>query len=318
MKTLITLTLALALAAPAAAHKVGLSKVELLVDDADVELTVALAKDELTPSFPAVPVALTGCALEPAGVSEVDDGDGAGVAMRFEGTCQTGTTPTLELNYLNEVSFGHRAIVVAKSDGWHADAVLTRGTSSMTLGHEVGAPVLDFIGIGVEHILIGADHLLFLFGLVLIRARGKDLLALVSAFTLAHSITLSAAALGWLALPGSVVEPIIALSVAYVGIENFFKPEMRNRWRLTFAFGLIHGFGFAGVLGEIGLPSESAGLALVLFNVGVELGQLLVLAALLPVLIWLRRRPAFEALGVPALNALVVVIGLFWFIERVL
>jgi hypothetical protein len=114
----------------------------------------------------------------------------------------------------------------------------------------------------------------------------------------------------------AIVEPLIALSIAYVGVENWFVRDAERRWLITFPFGLVHGFGFAGALREVALPTGQLPLALGAFNAGVELGQLAVLAPLLPAVIWLRKRPAFGERGVKLASAAVALLGLFWFAER--
>ena len=145
--------------------------------------------------------------------------------------------------------------------------------------------VVSFLRMGIEHILTGYDHLVFLFGLVLIGGRLRSLVGAVTAFTVAHSITLALAVLGVWAPSPRIVEPAIALSIVWVGIENFFVKNAEGRWRITFPFGLIHGFGFAGALREIELPRARVPLALVSFNLGVEVGQLAVMAVVVPLIL---------------------------------
>jgi hypothetical protein len=129
-------------------------------------------------------------------------------------------------------------------------------------------------------------------------------------------MTLAVAVLGvWTPAP-RFVEPLIALSIAYVGIENFFVASAEKRWRITFPFGLIHGFGFAGALREIELPRPQIPQALVLFNVGVEVGQLAVMAVALPLVLHLRKQKGFVPRGAFALSGAVTIAGLFWFVER--
>jgi hypothetical protein len=140
----------------------------------------------------------------------------------------------------------------------------------------------------------------------------------VTAFTIAHSISLASAVLGVWAPSSRIVEPAIALSIAYVGIENFFVKDASKRWRITFPFGLIHGFGFAGALQEIALPRASVPSALLSFNLGVEAGQLAVLAVLLPLVLFLRGRTWFEPRGVQILSGAVAVAGGIWFVSRVI
>ena len=134
---------------------------------------------------------------------------------------------------------------------------------------------------------------------------------------LAHSVTLAVAALGLWVPRADFVEPAIALSIAYVGIENCFGPEPGRRWRLTFLFGLVHGFGFAGALGEIALPPADIPLALLSFNLGVEAGQLAVLSILFPVIWWAWKRPWFERGGLAACSAMISAMGLWWFAARI-
>ncbi len=175
----------------------------------------------------------------------------------------------------------------------------------------------SMLELGVEHILTGADHLVFLFGLILVGGTFRSLLGVVSAFTLAHSITLALAALSIFAPSPLFVEPAIALSIAYVGVENFFVKNAEKRWRITFPFGLIHGFGFAGALAEIDLPRAEVPKALACFNVGVELGQLAVLAVALPVALAARRASWFGERGVKLLSIAIAVGGFVLFVVRV-
>jgi hydrogenase/urease accessory protein HupE len=171
--------------------------------------------------------------------------------------------------------------------------------------------------LGVEHILTGADHLVFLLGLVLVGGTLRALLGVVTAFTLAHSITLALATLSVVAPSPGLVEPAIALSIAYVGVENLFVRDVSKRWRITFPFGLVHGFGFAGALRQIALPRGQVPLALISFNLGVETGQLAVLTLALPSLMVLTRRsPWFEDRGVKLVSALIAVGGGALFIAR--
>jgi hydrogenase/urease accessory protein HupE len=180
-------------------------------------------------------------------------------------------------------------------------------------------PLSEYFRLGVVHILTGFDHLVFLLGVVLIATRTRSVLMAVTAFTLAHSLTLAVSVLGVASVSPRLVEPLIALSVAYVGLENFWLRDAAKRFRLTFAFGLVHGFGFAGALREIGVPQDSAAPALALFNLGVEAGQLLVLAGLWPVLLWLRssHEQQFGRL-VRVVNLVIVVLGAGWALERTL
>lgn len=174
----------------------------------------------------------------------------------------------------------------------------------------------QFVWLGVEHIFLGYDHILFLLALIVVGGRLRDLIKIVTAFTVAHSITLVLAALKLVSLPSQLIESGIALSIVYVALENFWIRKADHRWILTFFFGLVHGFGFANVLSELGLPSEGLVSSLLAFNVGVELGQICIVALLFPLTLWLARQP-FRKAVVGVISAVILVAGLGWFIERV-
>lgn len=176
----------------------------------------------------------------------------------------------------------------------------------------------SFFPLGIEHILTGYDHLLFLLALILRGGNLVSLLKIVTAFTVAHSITLALAALNIVTLPERLIEATIALSIAYVAAENLFlKRPVSHRWAVSFLFGLVHGFGFSNVLRELGLPKDGLLWSLLNFNLGVEFGQAAAIIAVLPVLIWLRRT-RFEPRTVATASAIVLIIGLTLFVERAL
>ncbi len=174
----------------------------------------------------------------------------------------------------------------------------------------------SFFPLGIEHILTGYDHLLFLLALILRGGNLIQVLKIVTAFTIAHSVTLALAALEVVALPGALVEAAIALSIAYVAAENLLpRFAMSRRWAVSFLFGLIHGFGFSSVLREIGLPKENLVLALLNFNLGVEAGQAVVVIIVLPILLKLRNR-SWEPKMVAAISSVILVVGLWLFVDR--
>jgi hydrogenase/urease accessory protein HupE len=181
------------------------------------------------------------------------------------------------------------------------------------------AVVRRFVPSGVHHILIGPDHLLFLVGLLLLGGSLRQLITVVTAFTIAHSITLSLAALNIFTPPARVVEPAIALSIIYVGADNLMVHGGRDvRAWIAFAFGLIHGFGFANVLREMDLPSRALGWSLFSFNVGVEIGQVFVVVAVATALSALRARSELAGRRLAVAGSIVVIAaGAYWFIERV-
>jgi hydrogenase/urease accessory protein HupE len=177
-----------------------------------------------------------------------------------------------------------------------------------------------FIALGFTHIVPnGLDHVLFVLGLFLLSTKWRPLLLQVTAFTVAHSITLALTMLGVVELPASIVEPLIAASIAFVAIENVMTSRMHT-WRplVVFAFGLIHGMGFAGVLREFGLPRERMITALVGFNVGVELGQLAVIVAAFAVLGWWRTRDWYRKRIVIPLSLGIAITGLVWTVQRLM
>jgi hydrogenase/urease accessory protein HupE len=202
-------------------------------------------------------------------------------------------------------------------------AILDRGRSSFEYyagtSQGVWAVIRKFIPSGIHHILIGPDHLLFLVGLLLLGGTIRQLLLVVTSFTVAHSITLSLAALNLVSPPARIIEPAIALSIVYVGADNLLARGGRDmRVWIAFAFGFIHGFGFANVLREMDLPSRALGWSLFSFNVGVEIGQLLVVVTVASVLSALRSRSELIGRKVAFAGSLVVIAaGAFWFIQRV-
>ena len=183
----------------------------------------------------------------------------------------------------------------------------------------IAAVVRRFVPAGIHHILIGPDHLLFLIGLLLVGGSIGQLLVVVSAFTVAHSITLSLAALNILSPPTRIIEPAIALSIVYVGADNLMVGRGRDvRAWIAFGFGFVHGFGFANVLREMDLPRRALGWSLFSFNVGVELGQLLVVVAVATAFAWLRARSEWAGRQLAFAGSLVVIAaGMFWFIQRI-
>ena len=208
------------------------------------------------------------------------------------------------------------------TDGKIISAVLRPGSASVAIAGESNPGVLAYLQIGVEHILFGWDHLLFVAGLVLL-VQQHQLIATATAFTLAHSITLSLAALAGVLLPGTPVEIVIALSIALIGLEAIRRMRgdeglsARFPWAIAFGFGLIHGFGFAGALAEIGLPKGTEVLALLLFNLGVELGQIAVIGVLL-LMGWLVKqvRPGQLSMLRHAGAYIVGIAGTYWALER--
>lgn len=178
----------------------------------------------------------------------------------------------------------------------------------------------DFLKLGIGHIFTGYDHLVFLVGLLVVCTRWGELIAIVTAFTIGHSLTLALATFGVVRIPGSLIEPLIAATILFVGAENLWRKgePPRARWAVTLLFGLVHGFGFAGVLRELGVGPDGRGIAVPLlgFNLGVEIGQLVFAGLLLPIFWALRGKPAFVRRGVPAISVTIACAGLYWLVER--
>ena len=200
--------------------------------------------------------------------------------------------------------------------GQPSDAYLV---GSQNTGFTTTQVISDYLVIGFEHIVPkGLDHILFVIGIFLLSIRLKTLLLQITAFTIAHTITLGLSIYGVISVSPGVVEPLIALSIAYVGLENCFSSKLQP-WRvaLVFCFGLLHGLGFAGVLSEIGLPRSEFMTALISFNIGVEFGQLAVIGVCLLLLGWCRSRSWYRNYVAIPLSALIFVIGLYWTWERI-
>jgi hydrogenase/urease accessory protein HupE len=182
---------------------------------------------------------------------------------------------------------------------------------------------IDFLKLGIEHIVTGYDHLLFLFSLLVITRNFWPAIKIITFFTLAHSLTLALAGLNIIEIPSSIVEPLIAATIVYVGLENLIrknKVTTKQRCFLTFFFGLIHGFGFAGVLREMGISSVETGILVPLFsfNLGVELGQITIAAIVLPIIWWLHKKETVTQWVVPVGSVLTCLAGGYWLIERTL
>jgi hydrogenase/urease accessory protein HupE len=183
----------------------------------------------------------------------------------------------------------------------------------------VWAVVKKFVPAGIHHILIGPDHLLFLVGLLLLGGSIRQLLIVVTSFTVAHSITLSLAALNIVTPPSRLIEPAIALSIVYVGADNILAKGGRDvRGWIAFTFGFIHGFGFAGVLREMDLPRRALGWSLFSFNIGVEIGQLFVVVLVATAFAMLREKSEWSRRHLAFAGSVVVIAaGAFWFVQRV-
>lgn len=266
--------------------------------------------------------------------------DGAYTVMPLALACQSRSPRTLTLDYrlFADLDPKHRGLLNLTLDGSTRTAVL--GPQAPVQHFEITAPasgwrqVLDYGREGVWHIWIGFDHILFLLSLLLpavgvwlgrrwtpverFRTAFFDVLRIVTGFTVAHSITLSLAVLGWVTLPSRLVESCIAASVVLAALNNVWPVFHGRRWMVAFAFGLIHGFGFASVLVDLGLPAGALALALVGFNLGVEAGQLAIVAAFLPTAYLLRRSVFYRRVVLSGCSLLIALLAAVWLAERAL
>ncbi|WP_238455788.1 HupE/UreJ family protein [Azohydromonas lata] len=282
---------------------------------------------------------IPGCPLQPAGEPALEQrSDGAYAALRFTAACAPPQGLPLEYRLFAGVDASHRGIArITHPDGRVEVRVLDPGADPAAASAPAGdaapsAATGSFVREGVLHILTGYDHLLFLLCLLLPAvlqrtpqgwrpvASARQALAPVAAtvtlFTLAHSLTLALAALGHANLPPTVVEPAIAATIAVAAVDNL--RGLFGRWRgaVTFLFGLVHGFGFAGVLHEVDLPTLDFGWALLRFNIGLELGQLAIVALVVPLLFLARRRGGYERWVLHGGSATAIGVALLWFVER--
>lgn len=266
--------------------------------------------------------------------------DGAYTVMPLAMACKSASPHTLALDYrlFADLDPKHRGLLNLTLDGSTSTAIL--GPQAPTQQFQITAPasgwqqLLDYGQEGVWHIWIGFDHILFLLSLLLpavgiwvghrwtpverFGAAFFDVLRIVTGFTVAHSITLSLAVLGWVTLPSRLVESCIAASVVLAALNNVWPVFHGRRWMVAFAFGLIHGFGFASVLVDLGLPPGALALALVGFNLGVETGQLAIVAAFLPTAYMLRRSAFYRRVVLTGCSLAIALLAAAWLAERAL
>lgn len=342
------------------AHPPGLSSVDVLLAAAGMDVNITFAIDdieafspmdsdfdaEVTPAEqeaakPAIAafvasefkVAIDGTEQQPApGVVDFDAQNNAHIALHFAQSPVSTLGITAE--FLSKLSNGHKQYVSIKNaTGELGQKMLTQqdnqlqfalGATSTTAAepHASGkATFVEFLLLGIEHIVTGYDHLLFLFSLLVVTHSFWPAIKIITFFTIAHSITLALAGANILDIPSVIIEPFIAATIVYVGAENLLRGEHpKGRALLTFCFGLVHGFGFAGVLREMGITSGDSGILIPLFsfNLGVEIGQLSIAAVVLPLIWWLHTKPAIGKRLTPVGSALACLAGVYWFVERTL
>jgi hydrogenase/urease accessory protein HupE len=250
--------------------------------------------------------------------------DQDGVVARTRWSCaEVGGARHYRSTVLLAVAPDARQVVLIGAGERAAQDLLDADRTEITLAADanpgLGAVILRYVLAGMQHIFIGYDHICFLIAIILWARKLWPVVKMVTAFTIAHSITLSLAALDIVRIPSAITEPAIAATIIYVAVENFFSHDVRNRWRDTFGFGLIHGFGFASALQEFGLPRSALAPALASFNIGVEIGQVVIVSAALPLLLLVdrafgeQRRPTVVAYG---LSGVIVILAGYWFLDR--
>jgi len=343
----------LALAAPALAHTPDISTGKIAPQANRVYLVdVGFLATDLERMFQATMDERSGVDLSPPGVLEEEIGKFVArrVAMRDETgrACmsrveKSGEDPTNQDSALIVMRFdcsgtsgkvfydSTKLLATQGSKGKHLVTLLGENAGETMLYPQ--NPPLDlsqpmettaqlmrkFFDAGIEHIVTGYDHLCFLFALILWATRVWPVVKIVTAFTISHSITLSLAALNIFTLPSTLTEALIAASIVFVAVENYFSRNVDNRWRNTFLFGFIHGFGFASALTEMGVPQGGVVPALAAFNIGVEAGQIAIVMAVMPILFAIDRATGGKRSEklVYALSGLIALAGVFWFLQRI-
>ena len=223
---------------------------------------------------------------------------------------------SIQCDVFREQSPGFQTVAFITIAGRNEQFVFDKGSRyEVSVASKSGLAFLQFLQMGVLHIFTGYDHIAFLLGVVLIGGTFRSLVKIVTSFTVAHSITLALAALEIVTLPSRLVESGIALSIMYIALENLFFQKFDRRWIVTFFFGLVHGFGFASALREVRLPSNLLATALVSFNLGVEVGQVVIVALLLPVL-WQLEKSRYRTVAIHAASSAIFLLGCFWLWQR--
>ena len=323
------------------AHDPGLSALDINVSDGAISASLSIAAPDVALvtsgesdarrklselAHDAVRLSVDGKAVPPV-IDEVSLEDGAAqVRLSFAIAPSRSRARRLEVtsDVPQHIALGHRELmVVSLNDRVVAERLLDARSGPVAIDIDAASPsvartVWHFLELGVRHILSGYDHLVFVAGLLLAARSLRELAIALTAFTAAHSVSLALVVFGGFHAAPSIVEPLIAASIAWVGLENLMRRQHGARWFVVFGFGLVHGFGFAGALMELGFGSTAAeiALALVSFNAGVEAGQLAVASALLPLVWAMRSRPVWQRRLLPVCSVMIVMAGAYWLIER--
>jgi len=308
------LLLFIVLTSTALAHDPGLSYVNVERDGKRIVATAIFSPAEVRNLnlSDALEISINGAKIAPSSV-ETGSGESNSVKVTFAFESEIEGPVTLRSAILSKLAPGHKQFVT----NGQSSQMLSAGSDTMPLeeARSFSTTFRSFVRMGAEHIWFGFDHLAFLFALLLAVANLREAFKIITAFTVAHSITLTAATLDLVHLPSGFVEPVIAVSIVYVGVENFFGKPRTNRALVTFAFGLVHGFGFSSALRELGV-GRNAPLALFSFNLGVEFGQAVIAALALPILYKLRQVPRTRYVEIT--STIIALAGAWWLIQRVI
>ncbi|MBS3964027.1 MAG: HupE/UreJ family protein [Methylomonas sp.] len=340
--------------APVAAHPPGLSSVDVIQHPGNIELSATFAvqdieafvpmdadldaevsPDELDAAKPGIAalmaqrlrLAVDGVEAAPDGLGETRfDDNNVHVTLHF--SVAAGRDVSLQSGFPDLLPPGHQQFVRVTDETGRTlvERLLNQDNSQLSwhVGEaaentQMASTFTDFFMLGVEHIVTGYDHLLFLLGLLLVTHSVWPAIKIITFFTIAHSITLALAGLNVIDVPPSIVEPLIAVTIVYVAVENLLRGEHpKGRHWLTFGFGLIHGFGFASVLREMHIDSGDFGILVPLlsFNLGIEVGQIAIAALVLPLIWQLNNRADIAAKLLPICSAIIGLAGFYWLLER--
>ncbi|MCM3729458.1 HupE/UreJ family protein [Neobacillus cucumis] len=220
--------------------------------------------------------------------------------------------------FMDDSDPSHANFATVKMDGKQQEKILTFESREFEIGKiSFLQNAQQFLVLGLKHIFTGYDHILFVISLLFGAKTIRHILSLVTAFTIAHSITLALATLDIVHLPTRFVESAIALSIIYVALMNIFNQDSKHQPWLAFGFGLIHGFGFAGILSEMRLDTNHMATSLLSFNIGIEIGQLLIVSLVFPIILWIKKLTLKPVKWViPGTSAAILAFGLVWFIQR--
>ena len=295
-------------------------------------LAVRGSLEQLVTSSVALSTPAGACTLEPDGLATRRYDDGMYATVQLRARCPSDDALQVRYGLFFDRDPQHRALVTVRRGDAVVTGIARADARQVLMPRSGGSPFLDFLREGIHHILIGYDHIAFLLSLLLPAAllrrnggwqsspglRGSlgHVFGIVTAFTVAHSVTLSLAALGWVTPASRWVEAGIAASVLLAALNNVRPLITRRVWMVSFGFGLVHGFGFAGALSELGLPKDARLASLFGFNVGVEIGQLAVVAVLLPVLFALRGHRWYARVAMPVISIMIAALASWWLVRR--